>query len=95
MIDTRGTLTFPTKFLVLLQLVKELCSLLMLLKGSGTNHFKPLFGYSHDLEIIPVLNKMDMPSAMPEGERSIVDLLGCDRDDILRRAANRGRCRRF
>ena len=38
----------------------------------------------HDLEIIPVLNKMDLDSADPEvvGEQ-IVDLTGCDMDDIL------------
>ncbi|MBR9830859.1 elongation factor 4 [bacterium] len=38
----------------------------------------------HDLEIIPVLNKIDLPSANPEEVKDqIVDLIGCDRDDIL------------
>ena len=38
----------------------------------------------HDLEIIPVLNKMDLPSADPEAVMDqIVDLIGCDPDDIL------------
>ena len=38
----------------------------------------------NDLEIIPVLNKMDLDSAMPEEVKDqIVDLIGCDRDDIL------------
>lgn len=38
----------------------------------------------HDLEIIPVLNKMDLASAMPEEVKDqIVDLIGCDREDIL------------
>jgi GTP-binding protein LepA len=38
----------------------------------------------HNLEIIPILNKMDLPSAMPEEVKDqIVDLLGCDRDDII------------
>ena len=38
----------------------------------------------HDLEIIPVINKIDMPSAMPdEVEDEIVELIGCDRRDIL------------
>ncbi len=37
-----------------------------------------------DLEIIPVLNKIDMPSAMiDEVKDQVVDLLGCDYDDIL------------
>ncbi|MCC6400347.1 MAG: elongation factor 4, partial [Flavobacteriales bacterium] len=38
----------------------------------------------HDLEIIPVLNKMDLPSANPEEVKDqIVDLLGCKHEDIL------------
>lgn len=38
----------------------------------------------HDLEIIPILNKMDLPSAMPEEVTDqIVDLIGCDPSDII------------
>jgi GTP-binding protein LepA len=38
----------------------------------------------NDLEIIPVLNKIDLPSAEPEVVKDqIVDLLGCDRDEII------------
>ncbi|MFW5892251.1 MAG: translation elongation factor 4, partial [Bacteroidota bacterium] len=38
----------------------------------------------HDLTIIPVLNKMDLPSAMPEEiSDQIVDLIGCDPEDII------------
>jgi len=45
----------------------------------------------HDLEIIPVLNKMDMPSAMPEEVKDqIVELLGCNRDDIIEASAKTG-----
>lgn len=45
----------------------------------------------HDLEIIPVINKIDMPSAMPEEvEDEIVELLGCDRKDILRASGKTG-----
>lgn len=45
----------------------------------------------HDLEIIPVMNKMDMDSAMPdEVEDQIVDLLGCDRSDVLRASGKTG-----
>jgi GTP-binding protein LepA len=45
----------------------------------------------HDLEIIPVMNKMDMDSAMPEEvEDQIVDLLGCKREEIIRASGKTG-----
>ncbi|MBO4744057.1 MAG: elongation factor 4 [Bacteroidales bacterium] len=45
----------------------------------------------NNLEIIPVMNKMDMTNAMPdEVEDEIVDLIGCDRTDILRVSAKTG-----
>jgi GTP-binding protein LepA len=45
----------------------------------------------HDLEIIPILNKMDLPSAMPdEVSDQIVDLIGCDYEDILRASGKTG-----
>lgn len=45
----------------------------------------------HDLEIIPVLNKMDMVSAMPEEVKDqIVELIGCDRDDIIEASGKTG-----
>ncbi len=45
----------------------------------------------HDLEIIPVLNKMDLPSAMPEEVKDqIVDLIGCDREDIIAASGKTG-----
>ena len=45
----------------------------------------------HDLEIIPVINKIDMHSAMPdEVEDEIVELLGCKREDILRASGKTG-----
>ena len=38
----------------------------------------------NNLEVIPVLNKMDMPNAMPEEVKDqIVELLGCRREDII------------
>lgn len=38
----------------------------------------------HGLEIIPILNKIDLPGAMPEEVKDeIVDLLGCDREAII------------
>src|SRR5574344_444461 len=45
----------------------------------------------HDLEIIPVINKIDMPSAMPdEVEDEIVELIGCKREDIIRASGKTG-----
>jgi GTP-binding protein LepA len=45
----------------------------------------------HNLEIIPVLNKMDMPAAMPEDVKDqIVDLVGCKREDIIEASAKTG-----
>ena len=45
----------------------------------------------HNLEIIPVLNKMDMASAMPEEVKDqIVDLTGCNREDIIEASAKTG-----
>lgn len=45
----------------------------------------------HNLEIIPVINKIDMPSAMPdEVEDEIMELIGCNRTDILRASGKTG-----
>ena len=45
----------------------------------------------NDLEIIPVLNKMDMPAAMPlEVKDQIIDLLGCDESDIIEASGKTG-----
>ncbi|MDD3561737.1 translation elongation factor 4, partial [Petrimonas mucosa] len=45
----------------------------------------------HDLEIIPIINKIDLDSARPdEVEDQIVELLGCPRSDILRASGKTG-----
>ncbi|MBN2681487.1 MAG: elongation factor 4 [Bacteroidales bacterium] len=45
----------------------------------------------HDLEIIPVMNKMDMDSAMPdEVQDQIIDLVGCGAEDIIRASGKTG-----
>jgi GTP-binding protein LepA len=45
----------------------------------------------HDLDISPVLNKMDLPNAMPEiVEDQIIDLIGCKRTDIIRASGKTG-----
>lgn len=46
----------------------------------------------HNLEIIPVMNKIDLPHAMPEEVTDeIVDLVGCKREDVLRASAKEGK----
>jgi GTP-binding protein LepA len=46
---------------------------------------------NHNLEIIPVINKMDMANAMPEEVKDqIVDLMGCNREDIIEASARTG-----
>ena len=43
------------------------------------------------LEIIPILNKIDLPSSMPEEvSDQIIDLIGCDYEDILRASGKTG-----
>jgi len=45
----------------------------------------------NDLEIIPVLNKIDLPSAMPEEVKDqIVEMLGCDHDSIISASGKTG-----
>jgi GTP-binding protein LepA len=53
-----------------------------------SNLYKAL---EHNLEIIPVLNKMDSASAMPEEVKDqIVDLVGCKREEIIEASARTG-----
>lgn len=45
----------------------------------------------HDLQIIPILNKMDLDAAMPEEVKDqIEELIGCDRDDIIAASGKTG-----
>lgn len=45
----------------------------------------------HDLQIIPVLNKIDLPHAMPdEVTDEIVNLIGCKPEDVIRASAKEG-----
>ncbi|NQZ75093.1 MAG: elongation factor 4 [Ekhidna sp.] len=45
----------------------------------------------HDLEIIPVLNKIDLPGAMPdEVSDQIIDLIGCEKESIIHASAKEG-----
>ena len=45
----------------------------------------------HDLQIIPILNKMDLPGAMPEEvSDQIVELIGCEEEEIIRASGKTG-----
>jgi len=45
----------------------------------------------HDLEIIPIVNKVDMDGAMPEEAKDqIIDLIGCERDSIIEASGKTG-----
>ncbi|MEM6830148.1 MAG: translation elongation factor 4 [Bacteroidota bacterium] len=45
----------------------------------------------HDLEVIPVLNKIDLPGAMPEEvSDQIIDLIGCEKEEIIHASAKEG-----
>lgn len=45
----------------------------------------------HDLEIIPILNKMDLPGAMPEEVTDqIIELIGCDPSDVIQASGKTG-----
>lgn len=45
----------------------------------------------HDLEVIPVLNKIDLPGAMPdEVSDQIIELIGCKKEDIIHASAKEG-----
>ena len=50
-----------------------------------------MMAMEHDLKIIPVLNKLDLPAADPERvSEEVVKLLGCPKEDILRVSAKEG-----
>lgn len=45
----------------------------------------------HDLEIIPILNKIDLPGAQPdEVSDQVIDLIGCEKEDIILASAKEG-----
>ena len=57
----------------------------MLRKGIQAPTISNLYlALEHDLTIIPILNKMDLPSAEPEVVTDqIIDLIGCERTDVI------------
>jgi GTP-binding protein LepA len=65
-------------------------------KYTGSNNSNLYLALENDLEIIPVLNKVDLPSANPEEvSDDIVDLLGCKLEASFMRRENWFRCRKY
>jgi GTP-binding protein LepA len=60
-------------------------------KYSGTDDFNLYLALENDLEIIPILNKIDLPSANPEEVTDeIMNLIGCKYEDVLRVSGKTG-----
>ncbi len=80
------------KFPVPLLPVKELCLIVDAAQGIQAQTISNLYlALEHGLEIIPILNKIDLPSAEPEMVKDqIVDLVGCRREDIIPASAKTG-----
>ena len=80
-------LIFLMKFLDLLRLVREHFEFF-----GGTVSISNLYlALENDLEIVPVLNKVDLPSASPEEVTDdIVDLLGCTAEEVIPASAKTG-----
>ena len=64
----------------------------MLLQGIQAQTISNLYlALDNDLEIIPILNKIDLPSAEPEVVKDqIIDLLGCDEEEIIAASGKTG-----
>lgn len=92
LIDTPGHVDFSYE--VSRSIAACECALLIVDASQGieaqtiSNLFMAL---EHNLEIIPVLNKIDLPGAMPEEVKDeIVELIGCDRDTIISASGKTG-----
>ena len=92
LIDTPGHVDFHTKYPLDSCLRRCVYSLVDASQGVQAQTISNLYmAIEHDLEIIPIINKCDMASAMPEEvEDEIVELLGCKRDEIIRASGKTG-----
>ena len=91
LIDTPVHVDFLMKFLDLLPLVKVLvdCRCAQSIQAQTISNL--YLALENDLEIIPVLNKIDLPSAKPdEVSDDIIDLLGCKLEEIIKVSAKTG-----
>ena len=85
-------LIFPMKFHDRLKACEGALLIIDATQGIQAQTISNLYlAIEHDLEIIPILNKMDLPNAMPEVvEDQIIDLIGCDHEDIIRASGKTG-----
>ncbi|MDD3190448.1 MAG: translation elongation factor 4 [Candidatus Pacebacteria bacterium] len=92
LIDTPGHVDFTYEVSRSLAAVEGAILLVDATQGIQAQTIANLYlAMEQDLIIIPTINKIDMPSAMvPEVEQEIMDLIGCEREDILKISAKTG-----
>ncbi len=92
LIDTPGHVDFSYEVSRTIQACEGALLIIDATQGIQAQTISNLYlAIEHDLEIIPVLNKMDLPNAMPEAvEDQIVDLIGCDHEDIIHASGKTG-----
>jgi len=92
LIDTPGHVDFTYEVSRSLAAVEGAILLVDATQGIQAQTIANLYlAMEQDLVIIPAINKIDMPSAMvPEVEQEIMDLIGCEREDILKISAKTG-----
>ncbi|MFA7170608.1 MAG: translation elongation factor 4 [Candidatus Paceibacterota bacterium] len=92
LIDTPGHVDFTYEVSRSLAAVEGAVLLVDATQGIQAQTIANLYlAMDQNLVIIPAINKIDMPSAMvPEVEQEIMDLIGCERDEILKISAKTG-----
>jgi GTP-binding protein LepA len=92
LIDTPGHVDFSYEVSRALKACEGVLLVVDAAQGIEAQTISTLYqAIEQDLEIIPVLNKIDLPSADIEGVgQQIVDLIGCDHDDILKVSGKTG-----
>src|SRR6056297_3960083 len=92
LIDTPGHVDFAYEVSRALKACEGVLLIVDAAQGIEAQTISNLYqAIEQNLEIIPVLNKIDLPGADPEGiGQQVVDLLGCDHDEILKVSGKTG-----